>query len=317
VALFKLNALPRAIHVEKKTLFVLGTDCSLCSMKLSENLKTGLPPETVPLGSIAPFLIIPASEEATPSRSFAFLSECGRFVSSSLWDNSFHVFKLGSNSLIHKVSLRQKFSLLSTLNCAGGSLLLTSWRDSSLTLWNLADAKGANKPLYRKTPHLVSVVDVEVNVSLGLIASLDKARKCIFSVLQTGKFVRAFDVDGTDSLQRILLISSGFLAVLSESELDGMRKTTVRCFGLNTRNVKTVDIHEPVASWAKAELKSGINVIGIGFRNGNVVVLEVPQLRQVMTVSVGKPIVEILFAEQFTSFLIVDGEGGLYFVSIT
>jgi hypothetical protein len=44
---------------------------------------------------------------------------------------------------------------------------LTAWRDSSLALWNLADAGSQPQPVYRVTPHHARGADVDVGAELN------------------------------------------------------------------------------------------------------------------------------------------------------
>jgi hypothetical protein len=65
-------------------------------------------------------------------------------------EGGFHVFNVGATPI---AAVRRRFSAVIALSEAGGMLLLAAWRDSSLTMCDLSDAKSAQRPLYRKTPH--------------------------------------------------------------------------------------------------------------------------------------------------------------------
>jgi hypothetical protein len=304
--LLKLNVPPRAVFVDEKRVYILGTDSGFQWIKFPEiGSKVAFVPECVPMGSISQFLA-QSPDEAIPSKSFAFFSSFGRFVSSSIWDNCFHVFKCDHTTITHNVSLRQKFALISTLNYAGETLLLTSWRDSSLTLWNLASR--SHKPLYRTTPHLTSVVDVDVSVSLGLIASLDKGRKLIFSLLRTGKFVRSVQVEGSDVLQRIILFSAGYVAVLSESGSETLRKSAIRLYGLNTIQVGAIQFDELVVEWTRAEFGPGLTGVALAFKSGRISILQLPALSDWVTIQHPKKIVSMVCGPRGSGFLLFDAE---------
>jgi hypothetical protein len=262
-------------------------------------------------------LVIPEHEPVAPLRSFAFLGELAKFVSSSPWDSAFNIFKIEANSITPVASVRQKFSLLSTINCAGRSLLLASWRDSSLTLWNIADTKSALKPLYRKRPHLASLVDVEANPQLRLIASLDKNRKCILSMLDTGSFVRSFVVEGDDTLERIMLLSPGYLLVLSRVETAASIKTTIRAYGINTRKIAQAEFEHGVADWCRGEFETWMSTVAIAFRRGPFVILSVPSLTLACTLRPEEQIGLLAFSPQMGSFLAGTESGRLLMLNLT
>jgi WD40 repeat protein len=212
----------------------------------------------------------------TPPRAFLHFPEIGKFVAGTPLDCCFHVFKIDASSLSHSDSFRQPFSLLSTLNYGGGSLLLTSWRDSSLVLWDLSRQDAL---VYRTTPHLKAIVDVESNPNLKLIASLDASRQCVLSYLHSGKFLRSFVVDGTDTLQKLALFSHGFVAILSEPEVTYGQKSVIRLYGIDTRKLgDDLSFPEEVVEWAKLEYDCGLHVLAVAFRSRRFVLLRIPDL---------------------------------------
>ena len=259
--LFKLRFDPRYVFISDYVLYALGNDCVLRSIALPKGLKGTTRVQGGSLGSIEKFLIMPPGTTSL-SKSFAFIPELNRLVTSSLFDNTFHVFRMSTNEVTHVESFRQKFSLLSMLNYAGGSYILASWRDSSLTLWDLSSR--SPRPLYRATPHLTSLVDVEVDAKLGLIASLDKDRNCMISMLMTGKLVRRFTIDGEDPLTKLLLFSTGTIAVLSAAELP-RRNTTVTIYSIDSAKLAEINFTEPIREWCKAEFGPGLCGIAVAF----------------------------------------------------
>jgi hypothetical protein len=258
------------------------------------------------MGSIYEFVVIPPSE--TVSKSFVFLSEVGKFVSSSIWDNSFHIFKADSTSVTHQASVRQKFSLLSTLTHAGGSLVLASWRDSSLTLWDLAETR-PQSPLYRKTPHLTSLVDVDASPRFGLMASLDKTRKCILSWLENGLFLREFKVEGEDSLEKLTLFAGGYCAILGRTE----NGSVIRVFGLNARKIGDIGFPEAAREWCKLEFETALSALAIGFDGGKLRILRLPDLLILSELQCREETQALAFSAQ-ANCLAVAGKTELYLV---
>jgi WD40 repeat protein len=304
--LAKLTIPARYIQFAQKIVFILSEDCSMASLTFPRWRKSD--PEMRAIGSIAKFLTIPPDEPI--SKSFVVLDDIGKFVVSSLWDNSFHVFDIDYSFVTHSVSVRQKFSLLSTLNSAGDSFLLASWRDSSLTLWNLADGQ-VRKPLYRKAPHLTSVVDVHANAALGLIASLDKGRHCILSILNSGAFQRSFDIEGTDSLRRLMLFSGGYVAVLSQTEIGDAIVTTVRIYGVNTRKIEEVTFEESVVEWCMAEFETFVSAVAITFLSKRVVILGIPDGQILSDWQFGEVAVNVTFSARMNCFILGMKNGDL------
>jgi hypothetical protein len=268
------------------------------------------------MGSIRDFLILPTSDGETPSKSFAFVPEAERFVSSSLWDNSFHTFRIDSSSISHCDSVRQKFSLLSTLHYAGRSRLLAAWRDSSLTLWKLGETRVIEKPLYRATPHLTSIIDLDVSPTLRLIASLDKTRRCVFSNLDNGRFIRAFQIEGTDSLSTVVLFSCSFLAIIARLRGTEQASSSVRLYGIDTRKVgETVLVGEIVAS-GRTEFDFGMNVLMLGFRSGKFIVLRIPDLHVIVDLDCHAEIVFVRYLTHFNGFLVGVVGGAILFAHL-
>jgi hypothetical protein len=304
--LVKLPVKPRYLHLHRDVLYVLDDDGWLWSLiiKSKSNLR--------PMGRIQEFLV--QTDDVIPSKSFVFLWDIGRMVISSLWDNTFHVFKIDQTSVSHVVSVRQKFALVSTLTAAGGSSLLASWRDSSLTLWSLADSRP--RSLYRRTPHLTTVVDVDANASLRLVASLDKNRKCILSRLDTGGFIRSFDVPGSDSVEKVMLFSCGYLAVRSELVMAGAVKTTIRLYGVGTKLISEKEFDEVVVEWCLAEFANCEAGVVMALKSGRVLMLGVPDLAIVFEVKCEEEARLIAFSSHLNSFVVGTSVRKLYFISL-
>ncbi|OHS99755.1 Beige/BEACH domain containing protein [Tritrichomonas foetus] len=317
--LVQLNSAPRFSTVSGSTMFFLTKDLKFCSLTIPKNLKTSqtLQLNYQQIGSIDRFLIVPSNSSVTPSKSYAYLPSGGHFVSSSVWDNSFHVFRVEQTSLTHVFSQRQKHSLIANLSYAGGTFLLTSWRDSSLTLWNLKSPQ--QMPLYRVTPHLTSLVDIDANPTLRLIASLDKSRKLILSYLPTGRYIRAFDVKGNDELNKLMLLSNGYIVVASEFETSDRSSITtiIRVFGINTNQIAEVEFDGQMLLWCRAELDSGFDGIGLIFKNKQFVFLEIPTLKKIFQRNLPqKTIVSLNCIPQYLVFVLTDADGTVFYVDL-
>jgi hypothetical protein len=295
-------ALPRAICISANVLYLVDAECGVWWMRLSR--KAILP---LRIGSIHPYV---TNRAETLPRSFLMLPDIGRFVATSSWDSSFHVFKIDPSNVVHVDSIRQKFSFLQTLTAGGSSFLLTSWRDSSIRLSDLSVP--GTRYLYRITPHLTSIVDIDASPDARIIVSLDKSRKCVLSMLYTGKYIRSFGVDGSDVLEKVMLFSSGFIVVLSKIELPDVRKAIVRLYGLDTQKLAQVEFDDQVLDWTKAEFCCALDCIMISFVSKRCVFLEIPRLRMMLDIVTDEPFVMVKFCRAMDEFVAVAPDGKLW-----
>ena len=334
--LAQLSSAPKFITIHEKTMYILTSNLKFCSLAIpikslssrnnSNNLYNDFSKDLQNLsfqvlGSIDQLLIIPSNSEITSSKSYAYIHN-GYFASSSIWDNSFHIFKVEQTSLTFITSQRQKHSLIANLVCAGNNLLLTSWRDSSLTLWNLTTSHQQQIPLYRVTPHLTSLVDIDVNPQLRIIGSLDKSRKFILSDLSSGRYIRAFELDGNDDLNKVMLISNGYIVVASKLEASDRSSATtiIRVFGLNTNQISEQRFNGRLDQWCKVELECGFDGIAFSIIENNdnkLYFLELPFLDVVFQKDLTlRKIVSINCVSEYLMLIITDSEGKIYYIDL-
>jgi hypothetical protein len=265
------------------------------------------PLQPIKIGSIHPYV---TNRAETDPRSFDLLPDVNRFVATSSWDNSFHVFKIDAGSIAHAHSIRQKFSFLSTLMSAGGSFLLTSWRDSSIRLSDLSIKR--TKYVYRIAPHLTSIVDIHASARARIIASLDKSRRCVLSMLYSGKYIRSFAVDGADVLEKVLLFSNGFVAVLSKVELPDVRKAIVRVFGIDARKLAQMEFDEKILEWTKAEFACALDALVLSFESKKCIILRIPDLSVLRTVEAEVQFMTLKFVSSTDAVLAVSADGRIW-----
>ena len=286
-------------------LYMLQNDLQFTSMHLPKTFKTSqFQPSFTTLGSVSKYLLI-SSKGNIPTKSLTLLKEPTRFITSSLWDNSFHVFKVEANTINHCYYQRQKYSLISGLCSAGGSYLLTSWRNSSLTLWNISQADKMKQPLYRSTPHLTTLVDFDANQNLQMVASLDKNKQLVLSTLSTGRYIRAIDVDVPGIVQKVMLLDIGYIIVASSVQTPGS-ETTIRIYNVNTKFLKEKKFNYTILHWCKVELINGFTGIGIVFDNGHFTFLEVASLDQLIDLDLYTKIISLIFVPQHMVFFLAD-----------
>jgi hypothetical protein len=295
VTVINLPKAPRYLAFDSDVIYVLSNDCQFFSFSLSKRILN-------PMASIYKFVY----ESEVPVKTFAFLPDISRFVSGSLFHNSFHAFRIDATSVTYLQSMRQA-SMLGTLNSAGASHIVTSWQDSSLTLWDLSSP--SQEPVYRVTPHLTTVVDVDTSVNLKVIGSLDRNRNCMLSWIATGRLLRSFIVDGADSVEKLLVFAAGFVAVLSVLELPTTKRTTIQLFGIDTRKVAEVVLEDEVVEWQKAEFESAVNCLVVAQKTRKLVVLELPTLAVVMQTETEVPVASIVFSRQVSALLVADRKG--------
>ena len=323
--LYSLSERTRFSTFSGTTMYFLTNYLKFCSLQIPKFFKNPQQTQQAVLqqiGSIDKFLIVPSNSSIlTPSKSYVYLKTgnfSGYFVSSSVWDNSFHVFKVEQTSLTHVFSKRQKHSLIANVVSAGGTYLLTSWRDSSLTLWNLK-LPDQTMPLYRVTPHLTSLVDIDANSTLRLIASLDKSRKLILSYLPTGRYIRGFDMKGNDKLNKLMLMSNGYIVV--SSELDNSYRSSIKTiiivFGINTNTLCEIENNGQLLIWCRAEFDSGFDGVGIILNGKIFAFLEIPTLKIIFQIQLStKPIVALHCIPQCLVFILIDTDGNIYYIDL-
>jgi WD40 repeat protein len=291
--------------LSQNALYMIRKDYAIYSIQFPKVSKGSI--QATLVGSVLDYVTVMGT---IPPRAFLHFPQVGKFVTGTPPDCCFHVFKIDISSLSHSDSFRQPFSLLSTLNYGGGSLLLMSWRDSSLVLWDLSK----QDPLvYRTTPHLKAIVDVESNPNLKLIASLDTSRQCVLSYLHSGKFLRSFVVDGTDTLQKLALFSHGFVTILSEPELTDGKKSVIRLYGIDTRKLgDDMSFHGEVLEWAKLEYDCGLHVLAIAFRNRRFMLLRIPDLEVLHDTVTDSLIIGISLLRQENSIVLTTADGEIW-----
>jgi hypothetical protein len=242
-------------------------------------------------------------------RAFAFMPDAARLAAAAPADSAFHVFRLEPGALAHAESCRQRFSSIAAVCQAGGPLLLTAWRDSSIRLWSVARAPAL---LYRTAPHLTSIVDVEANAAARIIASVDKNRTCALSMLHSGKLLRSFPVDGDDAIRRIAVFNAGWVAVLAQAEAPDARAVVVRAFGVDGRKVGEARIGGEAKEWAKAEWACALNCIVVALAGGRVVFLRLPTLPVVAEFVADVQIVALSFCRSSDSFVVAAADGSIW-----
>jgi len=264
------------------------------------------------IGQIQRFLMIPDKSSVTESKSFAFFPEINRLIASSLWDSSFHVFKLDGGSVTHSFSQRQKFALISSLSYAGKSYLLTSWRDSSLTLW---DIQKSNKiPVYRVSPHLTSLVDVDSDVVLDLIVSCDKGKNVILSSLSSGRFIRSFVAGGEESLSRVLIFDQGYILLATELQSSGGYLSVLKLYNLNTRLLSTYTSSSPIVSWCRIDINPGSSLVAVAYSSGKVVLITLPNMKELFSIRATSKIISMSYSPITYSLICADTEGRIFLI---
>jgi hypothetical protein len=296
------GSVPRSVSLTGNQLYLVDSDCAMWSLRLVRPVS-----QLLHIGSVHPYV---TNRAETLPRSFLLLPDVGRFVAASSWDGAFHVFNIDSGYLSHINSVRQKSSFLSTLTSAGGSRLLTSWRDSSIRLSDLSVP--GMRYTYRITPHLTSIVDIAASPISRMIASVDKSRRCVLSMLYTGKYIRAFIIDGSDILERVLLFANGFITVLSKIELPDVKKAIVRVYGIDARKLAEVEFDDTVLDWAQAEFDCALDALVLSFESKRLAVLRIPDLWLMYDATAEMQLVTLVFWKAMDGILALSRDGTIY-----
>jgi WD40 repeat protein len=293
-------------------MFVLLADRSFSSIAFPKNFKAGFVPEITQLDSLAKFF------RTSDVGQCVQMGEPHRFISSSTVDDTFHIFRVDGSSISHTLSVRHGSSLLATLTCAGPNALLTSWRDSSLTLWNLVESRACVQR-YRQSPHLTSVVGVDLSPVLRLIASLDKNRRCVLSFLRNGQFTRQFIVEGKSSEEsfiKVMLLGGGYVVFLSSVKTAGGVTTVLRLYGINGRKIAEFSLPDALVDCCKFETELAVSAVALSFSGGRFVLLGMPDGRVMLDVQTDKKLGLLQFVPQFGGFLAASAENEICFITL-
>jgi hypothetical protein len=133
----------------------------------------------------------------------------------------------------------------------------------------------------------------------------------VLSILDTGAFVREFTVDGSDTLQRVIVFASGYIAVLSEAEAGGF----IRMYGLNGKKISQYALGDKVVEWCRAEFESAESALGIALKGGSVKVLGAPDLRPLCEVQCNSSVVKMAFSAVMNVFVLATAAGGVLALS--
>jgi hypothetical protein len=159
---------------------------------------------------------------------------------------------------------------------------------------------------------LAPIVDIEANAVCRIIASVDKSRKCVLSMLHTGKVVRAFAIDGDDILRRVTVFAAGYVAVLAERELPGGWKTVVRVFGMDGRKVAGVEFDGEAAEWGKGEYACALSCLAVAFESRDFVLLRMPGLQVIGNFVSDCAVVAINFCRGGDAFVVSTADGKIW-----
>jgi hypothetical protein len=118
-------------------------------------------------------------------------------------------------------------------------------------------------------------------------------------MLDSGSFLRSFLVDGTDSLQKILLFSHGFIAILSSVELPTSKKSVIRLYGLDARKLgNDLVFHDGVSTWCKLEFDCGLQCLAVAFTSNRLMFLRISDFSVMAEQTTLHPIIGLNFSSE-------------------
>jgi hypothetical protein len=234
---------------------------------------------------------------------------CGyRLATTSLLDDTVHVFEIGPRALMHSAVVRQRFAPIAALTHAGGTFLLAAARDSSLTLWDLEDTR---QPLFRTSPHRAAVVDVDVAPELRLIASVDDSGNCALSLMPSGRLGRVFQVSAEGIVESVLIFTGGFVAVLASRESPSGKSSVVEVFGIDATRISGVRFDAEVCAWQKAEFTGAVECLVVALADRSFMVLEMPLLGVRGTVMTPETVVNIAVDGVRNAVIVAERDGAV------
>ena len=166
--------------------------------------------------------------------------------------------------------------------------------------------------------HLTSLVDIDANATLRLIASLDKSRKLILSYLPNGRYIRAFDIKGTDKLNKLMLMANGYIVIVSELQSTDRSsiKTIIRVFCLNSNQISEIELTGQLHLWCRIELDSGFDGIALIMKDQQLIFLEIPTLKKLFETTLHRQIMAIHCIPQYLTLILIDVVGTVHYVEL-
>jgi hypothetical protein len=137
----------------------------------------------------------------------------------------------------------------------------------------------------------------------------------VLSWLPNGRLVRSFEIDGSDSLERLILFSSGFVAVLSVLETPTSKNTKLLIYGIDARKVAQIDFEGEVVSWAKAEFDSHLSCLIVALSSMKFFIFRIPDLEQLMELESESAITAIVFSVYLNAAIVAESSGVVSMVS--
>ena len=249
---------------------------------------------------------------AITSRSFCIFTDSNLFVISSMWDSAFHIYKFDQNSLNHVFSMNQNNSLILSLCALKNNMLLTSWRDSTLILWNLNDIGTNTEPVYKISPHHDGLTLYDANDDLGLIISCDKTKNIVLSDLVSGQFIRTFHFQKKGVITNIVLFSSGYVAFATEKSKMDVNITKICIYSINSNYIGSYKVISKLKCWCKIEPKSGSQLLALAFENGKINIIRVSSIKEILSYRTDKIVISMNFNQELFTCFCVDKEGSIY-----
>jgi hypothetical protein len=99
----------------------------------------------------------------------------------------------------------------------------------------------------------------------------------VLSLLTTGRFVRSFRIEGEGNVERILIFSSGFVAVAAAAESPGNR-TVLSVHGIDGKKTAQMGFEDEVSAWTKVEFECGLSCLAVAFRGRALKIMRIPDL---------------------------------------
>jgi hypothetical protein len=258
-------------------------------------------------GALAPVTELQTIGRLPPGHDYiTFLPETGsgsRLVTGG--SDGIRVFSLEAAGLLSQAAFRERLAAVTALVPAGDALVFAAWGNAGLTMWSLTG--GEQTRVWRRAPHGSPVVAIAASAPLRTVASVDKARRCILSTLDGGKVVRAFAVDGTDPILRLLLAPGGFIAVAGA--------TFIKLYDLSAVKVAEIELGEAITSWTVGESYCGNVCLAVAKEFG-LTLLRIPELTIFAEIAIERRIAIVLFASHLKLFLVGTREGEVIRVNI-
>lgn len=170
---------------------------------------------------------------------------------------------------------------------------------------------------FRRNHHFVTTKDAFGNGNLGIIASCDVNQRIILTDIYNGSFLRSWLINGKSLFpQRVLILDSGFVAVLCETGSQNAKRTVIQCFTIDAEIAGAYDHFGFAVAWIPINFRNGTSFIAVSYEDCSFLVLHVPDLKIMMEIKFPAMITRISFNLENHRLLLSNAQGKIFVANL-